>query len=369
MPPSILALVVLGALSSLGGFAPRLAHAQDAGGTEIVQTMSAEPVAPIVDTNEPSVSSQDGDTTQPEAPSLVPGIADERLAEVDDGIDEIFSAWVSERLFTGPTPAGSSLMVLTELGVRFGITRDARARADWGFAYSSSHVVGSFTDAGMMRPYDTHVERVEARNPVLQLEWAPVIDSTRFSFGLGVAVPTAAGENAATNVTQAPISAATNTTHELMLATAGGLGPWRYRRERMAVFIPLSFTFPIDRMTIAIEGAAAISAPVIGAGPVPVTGDLQADVQLSGDLLPELRLGARFGISVLDIGAPAAPATATAPPMPGTIVQPSATGYVRMRIDPGFLIASVLADVGGYYGLGASGGVWSVTLGGGVAIP
>ena len=54
---------------------------------------------------------------------------------------------------------------------------------------------------------------------------------------------------------------------------------------------------------------------------------------------------------------------------PGTIVQPSATGYVRVRLDPVFLIASVLADVGGYYGLGSGGGVWSVTLGGGAAIP
>jgi len=34
-------------------------------------------------------------------------------------------------------------------------------------------------------PYDAQVERVEAQNPTLQFEWAPIIGSTRFSFGLG----------------------------------------------------------------------------------------------------------------------------------------------------------------------------------------
>jgi hypothetical protein len=303
----------------------------------------------------------EGETESDPFARLAPGVADGRLAEVDDGIDDLFAGWVSERLFTGPTPSGSSLMLLTELGIRLGITRDSRARVDWGFAYSSSHVQGTFMDTTTTSiPYDQHVERVEARNPVLQVEWAPVLDSTRFSFGLGVAIPTAAGENAPTSVAQAASYDASNLTHELMLATAGGLAPWRYRRERMGLFIPLSFTFPLERLTVGIATAAAISAPVTGAGRgVPVTGDLQADVQLSGDLIPELRLGARFGIAVLDIGASAAP---------GTIVQPSASGYLRVRLDPGFLIASVLADLGGYYGLGTSGGVWSVTLGGGAIL-
>jgi hypothetical protein len=83
-------------------------------------------------------------------------------------------------------------------------------------------------------------------------------------------------------------------------------------------------------------------------------------VQLSGDLIPEVRLGARFGIALLDIGANVAP---------GTIVQPSATGFLRVRLDPGFLIVSVLADLGGHYGLNSSGGVWSATIGGGASLP
>jgi hypothetical protein len=299
--------------------------------------------------------------SQPEPTNLVPGVADARLAQTDDGIDEIFAAWASERLFTGPTRSGSSLMLHTELGVRFGITRDARARVDWGFAFTSSHVQGLFADTPTTTvPYDGQVERVEAQNPTLQLEWAPVIGTTRFSFGLGVAAPTAAGENIATSVTQAAVYDASSITHELMLAATGGLGAWRYRRERMGLFLPLSFLFAIEQITIAIEGAAAISAPVTGAGPVPVTGDLQADLQISGDLIPEVRLGARFAIALLDIGASRAP---------GTIVQPSATGFVRVRLDPGFLIASILADLGGYYGLNSQGGVWAITLGGGAAIP
>ncbi len=294
-------------------------------------------------------------------PDLAPGIADARLAEASDGIADIFAAWASERIFSGPTPSGSSFMLLTQVGLRFGIMRDAVARADWGFAYSSSHVSGLFAESTTMNvPFDAQVERVEAQNPTLQFEWAPVIGTTRFSFGLGVAAPTAAGENVPTDANLAAAYTATVLTHDLMLATAGGLAPWRYRRERMGLFVPISFLFPIDRITIALEGAAAISAPVIGAGPVPVTGDLQADVQIAGDLIPELRLGARFGIAVLNIGANTAP---------GTIVQPSATGYLRLRIDPGFLIASLVADVGGFYGLTSTGGVWSATIGGGVSIP
>ena len=319
-------------------------------------------LAPAIASAQEEVEPSEESEPSEEPTLLVPGIADERLAEVDDGIDEIFASWASERLFTGPTPSGDTLMLLTELGARFGITHDSRARVDWGFAYSSSRIHGTFMDTTTSSmTYDAQVERVEARNPALSFEWAPVIGSTRFSFGLGVAIPTAAGENLPTNATQAAAYDASDVTHVLMLATAGGLAPWRYRRERFGLFLPVSFTFPLDRMTLAVEGAAAISAPVIGSGRgVPVTGDLQADVQLSGDLIPEVRLGARFGISVLGIGANAAP---------GTIVQPSVTAYVRVRVDPGFLIASVLADVGGQYGLNASGGVWSATIGGGAAIP
>jgi hypothetical protein len=311
---------------------------------------------------EEAVAEPEAEATPDPYASLVPGVADMRLADVDDGIDDLFAAWASERVFSGPTPVGSSLMLHTQLGARFGITRDARARIDWGFAYSSSHVVGDFADTTTSTMhYDTHVDRVEAQNPALTFEWAPMIDSTRFSFGVGATAPTAAGENIPMNVDTAAAYDASSVTHELMLAANGGLTPWRFRRERMGVFIPLSFLFPLERITIAIDGAAAISAPVIGAGRgVPVTGDLTADVQITGDLLPELRLGARFAIALLDIGASTAP---------GTIVQPSATGYVRLRIDPVFLVASILADVGGRYGLGSGGGVWSVTLGGGAAIP
>lgn len=303
-------------------------------------------------------------TADPSA-GLVPGVADGRFAEVDDGIDDLFAVSLSERMFGGatpPFPIGSSVMLYTDIAVRYGITRDARARVDWGFAYTTSHVAGDFADTmTTSMHYDAQVERVEARNPVLTVEWAPVIGSTRFSFGAGVAAPTAAGENVPTNVDLAPAYDASILAHDLMLATAGGLSPWRYRRERFGVFIPLAFSFPLEQITITIEGAAAIAAPVTGAGRnVPVTGDLQADVQISGDVIPELRLGARFAIALLAIGANAAP---------GTIVQPSATGFARLRLDPGFLEASVLADLGGYYGLGSAGGVWSVTVGGGVTVP
>ena len=312
---------------------------------------------------------------------LAPAVADGHLASIDDGIDEQFSAWVSERMYAGSlgssggaglpvvsTPSvgstlgsASTVMLLTELGARFGLTPDTRVRADWGFAYESAHVVGTYMDTTTsVMHYDASQERVAARNPVLSFEWAPLIGTARFSFGLGVAIPSAAGAPIPNSVAQAASHDASYLAYALMIASAGGLAPWRYRAERMGIFLPIALSFPVGRMTLTIEGAAALAAPVTGAGRVPTTGDLQADVQLSGDITPEVRLGARAGLAVLDIGSNQAS---------GTWAQPSLSGYVRVRLDPVFLTASLLVDVGGNYGLGSGGGVWSATIGGGAAVP
>lgn len=374
-----LAIAVVGCALAFACGPRSIARAQDQFGgtgpaaedesTPPVEIPSAptEPVSTEPVSTEPEPTELESMEPVPTEVPTAPAIVDGRLVDVDDGIEDLFAAWVSERIFSGPifsggASAGEMLLLQTDLGVRFGIGRDARVHADWGFAFSSSQVRGSFMDTSSSSvPFDLPVDHLDARNPVLGFEWGPRIGETRFSFGLGVAAPTAAGEQIPADAATAASGLASSIAHELMLAMNGGLAPWRYRAERFGLFVPVSFQFPIDQMTIAIEGAAAIAAPVIGAGRNrPVTGDLTADLQLSGDVLPELRLGARFGIAVLGIGENLAP---------GTIVQPSVAASARMRLDPVFLVGEVLVDLGGYYGLSGNGGVWSVTLGGGAAIP
>jgi hypothetical protein len=294
----------------------------------------------------------------PDAPAIVDG----RLASLDDGIGDRFAAWASERFFAGAIPSGETLLFLTEVGARFGLTSDSRLRADWGVAYSSSHVAGTIVDsAGVEMPYDARVSRVEARNAVFAVEWAPRIDRTRFSFGLGTALPVAGALNNPGTAEEAAQWAATTVTHQRMLATAGGLDPWRYRSERFALFVPIELLFPLDAMTISLAGAAGLSIPVIGASGAGVTGDLQATAQISGDVIPELRMGLRAAVSVLDIGATPASGTATE-------VQPSVTGWLRVQVAPAFVMVSLLADLGGPYGLGRANGVYAVTVGAGASM-
>ncbi len=296
------------------------------------------------------------------APADVAGVVDARLASLDDGIGDRFAAWASERFFSGTIPGGDTTLLLTELGVRFGLTSDSRLRFDWGVAYSTSHVSGTIASTGGIEtPYDARVERVEARNAVLAFDWAPRIDRARFSVGLGTALPVAGGLNTPGTADEAAAWTATTVTHERMLATAGGLDPWRYRSERFALFLPIELLFPIDAMTISLAGAASVSIPVIGAAGSSVTGDLQASVQFAGEIVPELRMGLRVAISVLQICATPASGSSTE-------VQPSVTGWARVQLAPAFIVASILLDLGGPYGLGYDDGVYAVTLGAGASL-
>ena len=323
--------------------------------------------------DEPTSAAPAGDAT-------ASGVVDGRLASLDDGIGDRFAAWASERLFAGSVPglwsghtgpAGDALLLETDVGARFGLSSDARVVVLWGVAFSHSHVLGDFTNAsGEIVTYDARVDRVEAQNPTFSVEWAPRIGRTRFSFGLGAALPTAGAENSALTLDQMAAWDASITTHVLMLGAAGGLAPWRYRTERFALFVPLAFVFPLDAITIALEAAGAISVPVIGAGScAPVAGDLSADVQLAGDVLPELRLGARFGVSVLAMRMErVACGGADARTQFTADVQPSVTGFARARLGPAFGALSILADLGGPYGVGGALGLWSITLGAGASL-
>lgn len=325
------------------------------------------------------------------------GVADGRLANLEDGVGERFAAWVSERFFTGAIPSvdpqyttstdglhdRDATMLLTEVGLRFGLTSEIRARADWGFAFSASHVAATFiqADPNPGLAYDARVSRTEARNPVLAIEWTPAIDNMRLSIGLGTAIPTAAAENLPTTSADAVQWDASRMTHRLMVQTAGGLAPWRYRAERFALFLPVSFSFPVDALTISIEAAASLSGLVIGAERLDgsqFAGDFSGAVHIAGDVIPEVRLGARFGIAALDLH-PITIVTITPPSsMPagiGVIAQPSATAYARFRFDPVFVVVSFLANFGGRAGVGGrctietdTCPVWALTVGAGATV-
>lgn len=325
------------------------------------------------------------------------GVADGRLANLEDGVGERFAAWVSERFFTGAVPSvdpqyttptdglhdRDATMLLTELGLRFGLTSEIRARADWGFAYSASHVAATFIQASPNPglAYDARVSRVEARNPVLAIEWTPAIDNMRLSIGLGTAIPAAAAENLPTTSAEAIQWDASRMTHRLMMQTAGGLAPWRYRAERFALFLPVSFSFPVDALTISIEAAASLSGLVIGAERLDgsqFAGDFSGAVHIAGDVIPEVRLGARFAIAALDLH-PITIVTITPPSsMPagiGVVAQPSATAYARFRFDPVFVVVSFLANFGGRAGVGGrctietdTCPVWALTVGAGATV-
>jgi hypothetical protein len=372
--------------------APTAAPTSEPAATAPASALSAPDAAPADAATEPDASAPVRDRVH-----QAEGVADARLANLEDGVGERFAAWVSERFFTGAIPSvdpqyttstdglhdRDATMLLTEVGLRFSLTSEIRARADWGFAFSSSHVAATFIQAAPNPglAYDARTQRVEARNPVLAIEWTPVIDNMRLSIGLGTAAPTAAGENLPTNAPDAVQWDASRMTHRLMVQTAGGLAPWRYRPERFALFLPVSFYFPVDALTIGIEGAASLSGLVIGAERLDgaqFAGDFSAAVHIAGDVTPEVRLGARFAVALLDVH-PITIVTITPPSsMPagiGAVAQPSATAYVRLRFDPVFVVASFLANFGGRAGVGGrctietdTCPVWALTVGAGATV-
>lgn len=295
----------------------------------------------------------------------------------DRGFDEPAGAFVREGLFAGDYggDGGSALVLTTDLGARLGIGRDARVRFDWGVAWSRSRVVGTFTTATMSEPYDATLERTEARNADFAVEWAPwLAASSRIVIGIGAAIPVgaiASFGNALNGGMSTAIDAATidasRTTHAIWLAMNGAWAPWRYQADRIAAFFPLGFHHDFGPLELGIEGAVAVSFPVIGGsgGPESATG---LAAELSGAIVPQLTLGARASVSVYSIGGR------------GEGAQPALEPFLRLDVAPISLTLRGVINLGGSgstggaglrptpFGLGGPNGVWAIHVGLAVAM-
>lgn len=284
------------------------------------------------------------------------------------GFDELVGGFVDESLFGGDYDGGSATVLATDVGLRLGIGRDARVRAGWGFAWSRQHVVGSFTTATMSMPYDAMVERVEARNTDLALEWAPWIGTNaRFLLGVGTAIPTSAlavfshgTSGTPVNVDEAAVLDASAQTHAIWLAMQGGWAPWRYQADRLSCFAPLGLYADLGAVELGVEGALAVSFPVLGGVGGPEAATMLA-LEVSGAIVPELTAGARASVSAFGLGGR------------GGAAQPALEPFVRLDVGVVSLSLRGVVNLGGEpgssgvspppYGVGSANGVWAVHLG------
>lgn len=310
----------------------------------------------------PSVSSPRGNSSE---------LDHARRGRPEHGVGEPFAAWLDEGLFSGSYAAGDVTLLGTEFGVRLGLEREARLSVDWGFAYAVAHVAGSIVRPSMPTmplAYDGTAERVEARNPVISFEWLPWLGTnTRFSFGLAVAIPSAAiqtfgdaNQAGPSTEEEAIVFDASRRTHEVWLAANGAWNAWRYQPERFALALPLALLIDAGPVEVALEGAVGFSIPVLG-GSGQTDGLVQAAVELYGtpvrfDERNALSLGLRASIAGYHLGASTSAA------------QPSFEPWVRFDLAPAFLTVRGVLNVGDPFGVGTATGVWALHVGGGVAV-
>lgn len=316
---------------------------------------------------------QDGSTAlaAPTAPTA-PAQRSEELARArggrpDLGVSEAFAAWLDVSIFGGDYRTGSFTAVGTQFGARIGIEREARMSVDWGFVYAVGHVAGTFPTMPDPLVYDATVERTEASNPVMQLDWVPWLGTnTRFSLGLLVAIPAAAIQTfgdatqaGPRNETEAAIFDASRTTHDVWLAMNGGWNAWRYQPERLAVALPLALLIDAGPVEVALEGALGVSVPVLG-GTGSADGIVQASADVHGTVhrwaaRDGLVLGARVSIAGYHLGGM------------GEAAQPALEPWARIDAGPGFVTVRSVLNFGDPAGIGTATGVWALHVGGGIA--
>ena len=348
-------LVSLAVLAVSSGF-PASIGAQDEEGTSLA--------APVPSTAPPEAA-------LPEVPANSPELESARRGHPEQGAGESFAAWLDVGIFSGPYAGGDFTLIGTEFGVRMGIERIARMTVDWGFAYAMAHVVGSVprpTMPTMPLAYDGTTERIEGRNPVIAFDVNPWLGTnTRLSVGLALAIPSAAIQtfgdaNQAGPGTpeEAVVFVASRTTHDVWLATNGGWNAWRYPPERLGVALPLSLAIDAGAVEVNLEGALGVSVPVLGGSGI-VDGIAQAAIELYGTPIVfgegrALVLGVRASVAGYHLGA----ATSAA--------QPAFEPWLRVDLRPVFLSVRGIVNVGDPFGVGTANGVWSLHVGGGVAV-
>jgi hypothetical protein len=300
-----------------------------------------------------------------------------RSGHAASGGTEPAAFWADVSLFSGPFRARPNAYTVlgTQLGARMGIGSEARLSVDWGFAYALARVAGNVATATETIEFDAELERVEAQNPLMTLEWLPFLGaSTRLRIGLSVAIPAAAvqrfgdrNQAGPTNPSDAATFEASRTLHSIWLAMNGAWAPYRYQPERVAVALPLALAFDLGDVELAFEGALAVSVPVLGGLGV-VDGSAMLAAELGGQAVSfgaadGLSLGLRASLVGYHLGA-----GSDVPTDVRDAAQPSVEPWARLDLGPGFLTARGVVNLGGAFGLGSETGVWAVHVGGGVLV-
>jgi len=281
------------------------------------------------------------------------------LGHEDHGEGSSFGTWGSVGFFSGDIGNDAATVATFDLGLRIGLGTDAALTIDWGLALATTRVRGDYVTVMSSTPYDVQLDRVEARNADFTFEYAPQLSSTlRFSVGLGVAVPVAAGaQSPASTALGAAQIEASRLAQSIYLATNGGWYAWRYRPERGAVFLPVGVAIRLSPQTeLTVEGAVAVSVPILGGSESALSGDAMLAADLGHDVLPELRLGARVSLAALNLG------------LMSSGVQPTVEPWIRYRVTDVSLLLRGTLPIAGAYGLGSEFPGWGVHLGASVDV-
>lgn len=286
-------------------------------------------------------------------------IEDLRLGSDDDGYADRIAGSLAVNGFLGEVDDGHArsdraLLVSFDVGLRIGFGREARFRANWGVAYGLGTFVGTFTTTSSSTTYVLDRERVEARNPDFVFEWVPTLaPGIRFGAGIGAAIAMA-------GLTSIPIDTQTQAdldssylVHATYAASHGMWNDWRYRAERIGLFVPLTLAIELTPETVfRAEAAAAIGVPVIGTvrGEGNVDGTLQAAVEIGHAVTPELRLGGQAALVAHSLG------------QSSEGVQPSIAPWARLELGHASALARVTLPLGGDHGLGSWFPAWGVML-------
>lgn len=313
-------------------------------------TLLSEPVS------EPTRYAASEELASPHAPRM---IEDLRLGRDDDGSGVRTALWASAGVFSGAVRDDTITMGWLDVGLRLGIGREARVAFDWGVAFAETRVVGVYTSPMTEQPFVAGVNRAEARNADLTFEWTPFVsDDVRVGFGVGVAIPVAAGTRLPSSPeTQAALDASL-LTQEAYLAAHGGWYAWRYRPERAGLFVPVNVAIALSpEVLLSIHAAPALGLRVLGGSGPDVEGDASFAADLGASVMRELRLGLRASVSALALGLPEAAA------------QPAVEPWARLELAPISVLARATVGLGGPYGVGSSFVGWGAHLGASVELP
>ncbi len=320
-----------------------------------VTAAESEPVAVTATESEPMSEPMSEPIAAPVV-SRPRAIEDLRLGREDSGLGN--ALWLSGGVFGGDVRNDSVIASTIDLGIRLALARDARVSLDWGVAIAETRVRGAYTSPTTVEEFDTEHTRVEARNADLALEWVPFVSSdVRVGVGAGVAIPVAATTRLPSDAQTQSLLDASSLVHEAYLAANGGVYAWRYRPERVAVYLPVSLSISLGPDTaLSFEGAAALGVRVLGNLGPELLGDVVLAADLGTSFFPQLRMGVRASAAGLDLG------TAT------SAVQPAVAAWSRIELAPVSILLRADVGLGGPYGVGSSFAGWGLHAGASVAL-